>query len=141
MYVDHFSNWIETKVIKPNSLSSLTKTINELSIQKHGALKRILTDCGLEFKSVGVEKLKSILPKEYSSPAHHKRTDAIKRANQTLFNILRQQNNYYKRNWDFKLEAAANIAFNRFIEMSIYVLSHKKTLNLSCGYNFGEIFQ
>jgi hypothetical protein len=49
MAQDHYSKWIETKVLSNKEGETVIKAIEEIIIAKHGVPLRILSDCGLEF--------------------------------------------------------------------------------------------
>ncbi|KAF9760999.1 Retrovirus-related Pol polyprotein from transposon [Nosema granulosis] len=77
--IDHYSKWVETKVISTKSGEKVSKAIEELIIQKHGIPKRILTDCGLEFKNTHISDLRIKYGIEWlhSSPEHHNTVGAL----------------------------------------------------------------
>ncbi|KAF9762929.1 Retrovirus-related Pol polyprotein from transposon [Nosema granulosis] len=59
--IDHFTKWVETKVIHKKTADEICKAIEEIIIQKHGIPKKILTDNGLEFK----KQINNTLTKKY----------------------------------------------------------------------------
>ncbi|KAF9762051.1 Retrovirus-related Pol polyprotein from transposon 17.6 [Nosema granulosis] len=134
--IDHFSKWIETKIIKHKTGEEIVKAIEELIIKKHGKPQRILSDCGLEFCN---KPLKTFIEKhnltwEYASPFHHQTTGAVERAIQTFMNKLKKLTNYGEINWTKQVEAATlavNLSFNRAIGNSPFVLKHGRLPELN----------
>lgn len=88
--IDHYSKWIETRVLKSMDKNSITKCIEECIIKKHGVPKRILTDNEKEFDNNMCRELaiKYNFVWDFNSPYHHKSVGAIERANQTLWKKL-----------------------------------------------------
>ncbi|KAF9762442.1 Transposon Tf2-11 polyprotein [Nosema granulosis] len=116
--IDHFSKWIETKVIPNKSERTIIECIKELILQKHGTPNRIITDCGLEFKKRGVQALaeKEGIEWNFASPAHHKTVGCVVRVNQTLWNKVRKICNFGRSSWEKAVPLATytvNISFNR----------------------------
>lgn len=59
--VDHYTKWVETKVLDQKKATGIYNAIKELIIDKHGIHCRILSDNGLEFKNKEIELLKKSL--------------------------------------------------------------------------------
>ncbi|KAF9761366.1 Retrovirus-related Pol polyprotein from transposon 17.6 [Nosema granulosis] len=55
--IDHYTKWIETRVLERKSASEIAKAVEELIIKKHGIPERILSDDGLEFNNQDVRTL------------------------------------------------------------------------------------
>ncbi|KAF9752794.1 Retrovirus-related Pol polyprotein from transposon 17.6, partial [Nosema granulosis] len=49
--IDHYSKWVETKVILQKTAGEIARAVEELIIARHGVPERILSDCGLEFNN------------------------------------------------------------------------------------------
>lgn len=49
--IDHYSKWVETKILGRKTAYSTAKAIEECIIKKHGTPERILTANGAEFKN------------------------------------------------------------------------------------------
>lgn len=127
--IDHYSKWIETKVLERKTSAEIIKAIEELIIRKHGIPKRILSDMGLEFNNKEVLALqeKYFLKWEFASPYHHQTTGAVERGIQSLFNILKRQTNYGEKNWKPWVERATlayNLSYNRAIGTSPYIFKN-----------------
>ena len=125
--IDHYTKWIEAKVIQNKTAEEIVQAAQELIIQKHGIPKRILTDCGLEFNNEKTKELSRRLnfTWEFSSPRHHETVGAVERVNQTLMNILKKLTNFGTEPWENKLQQAVyayNISFHRAINTSPYIL-------------------
>lgn len=89
--IDHYTKWIEAKIINSKSANTIVAPI-----EKHGIPKKILADCGLEFENRILYSLYGQLNIEisYNSPYHHKTMRAVERANQSLMNKVRKLSNF-----------------------------------------------
>ncbi|KAF9760555.1 Transposon Tf2-6 polyprotein, partial [Nosema granulosis] len=140
--IDHFSKWIETKVIPNKSERTITSCIIELILKRHGTPNRIITDCGLEFKNRCVQALakKEGIEWNFASPAHHKTVGCVERVNQTLWNKVRKLSNFGKRCWEKVVPLATyavNISFNRAIGTSPFLMKHGRTPELKTDKMLG----
>ncbi|MGL4850984.1 MAG: reverse transcriptase domain-containing protein [Clostridium sp.] len=129
--VDHYSKWVETKVINYKTGTAIVDAIQEKILDKHGIPARILTDNGLEFCNKEVKALadRNGISWGYSSPEHHQTVGAVERANQSLMNILKKVTEFGETSWKRQLDNATrclNYAFNRSIGTSPYILKHNK---------------
>ncbi|KAF9760593.1 Retrovirus-related Pol polyprotein from transposon [Nosema granulosis] len=140
--IDHYSKWVETKVISTKTGQDIAKAIEELIIQKHGIPKRILTDCGLEFKNKNISDLQDKYGIEwcYSSPEHHNTVGAVERANQTIWNVIKKLSDFGNLSWKRTVEKATlavNISFNRSIGTSPFILRWAKSPLLKIDTGMG----
>lgn len=124
--VDHYSKWLETKILENKNADSVGKAIEELILRKHGTPKRILTDKGLEFDNKQVQKLTEEYGFEwaFSSPYHHQTVGAVERINQSLMNRLKMLTNFGREDWVRHVKSATlavNLSYNRAIGCSPYV--------------------
>ena len=129
--IDHYTKWIETRIILNKTAEEIKNAIEECIIKKHGIPKRILTDFGLGFKNKETEGLaeKYLFQWEFSSPHHHNTVGAVERVNQTLMNKLKKLTEFGEKDWIPLLQAATeatNISFQRAIGTSPYVLKYGK---------------
>ena len=133
--IDHYTKWLEAKVINHKTADEIQKAIEELIIEKHGTPEKILTDQGTEFENSKIQEL----AKEYgikwifASPRHHETVGAVERANQTLMNILKKLSNFGETSWTAKLPKAVwayNISMHRAINTSPYILKYGKVPEL-----------
>lgn len=140
--IDHFSKWMEAKIINSKEKEEIAKCIEELIIKKHGIPKRIMTDNGKEFKNSTCGELKRKYNFEwtFASPHHHKTMGAIERANQTLWQKIRKISEFGKKNWTKLIPQAVkavNISFNRSIGTSPYILTKGETPILETDKEMG----
>ena len=124
--VDHFSKWMEAKIIKNKSAEEIEKAIKELIFEKHGIPKKILSDVGLEFNNRNIRKLASNNNFKwiFASPRHHQTVGAVERANQTLFELLKKLSNFGRNSWIELLEKAVNaynFSYHRALKTSPYI--------------------
>ncbi|KAF9760594.1 Retrovirus-related Pol polyprotein from transposon [Nosema granulosis] len=144
--IDHFTKWVEAKVIKNKNEETIEKCIKKLIIQKHGKPTRIVSDCGLEFKNNRIQTLARTLgiKWEFASPAHHQTIGAVERANQTLWQKIRKLSEFGDNDWEKKVGIAAratNISFNRAIKTSPFILKYGKLPTLEIDKKLGHITQ
>ena len=94
--IDHYTKWIEAKVIQSKTAAEICKAVQELIIDKHGIPTRIITDPGLEFNNQQTRELaqRVNMQWDFASPRHHETIGAVERANQTIFNILKKLTNF-----------------------------------------------
>jgi hypothetical protein len=140
---DHYSKWVETKVLGNKEGETVTKAIEEIIIGKHGVPIRILSDCGLEFKNRHVSNLvqRHGLKWEYSSPEHHNTVGSVERVNQTLWSKIKKLTNFGESSWKnavSKATLAVNISFNRAIGTSPHILVWAKSPELNVDLEFGR---
>ena len=141
--IDHYSKWMETKVLHKKTAEAVAAAIKELIIKKHRIPQRILTDNGLEFKNQYADRLKGKYGFEwtYNSPGHHKTVGAIERANQTMFEKLKKLTEFGKMNWEklvAKATEATNISFNRSIQTSPFIMKFGKVPMLEIDKEMGQ---
>lgn len=134
--IDHYTKWVEARVLETKSKSEIINSIEELIIKKHGKPKAILTDNGKEFTSDDFKALlgKHQIERRNSSPYHHETMGSIERANQTLWRKLRKLAMFGKKNWERyvgKAVWAMNISLHRGIGTSAFIMKHLRTPDLS----------
>jgi hypothetical protein len=130
--VNHFTKWVETRVLENKSSKEIVKAIEELIIAKHGTPKEILADCELEFKNKEVEILclKNKIILSFSSPHHHQTIGSVERVNQTFMHNLKKLCGFGKVNWTSMVEKATlavNLAYHRALGTSPYMLKYGAT--------------
>jgi hypothetical protein len=141
--IDHYTKWMETKVLSHKTSEEIERAIEELIIHKHGTPNRILTDQGTEFDNQRIEAMaqRNGIKWEFASPRHHETVGAVERANQTLMNILKKLTNFGEENWTTKLKRANlayNISFHRAINTSPYILKYGKLPELEIDKEFNQ---
>ncbi|KAF9762243.1 Gag-Pol polyprotein [Nosema granulosis] len=127
--IDHFTKWVETKVLESKSANNIGQAVEELIILKHGIPERILSDNGLEFDNKIVAEIakKYSLKWKFESPYHHQTTGAVERVNQTLRTRLRRITDFGRLSWCSLLPRATlayNLSFNRAIGTSPFIFKH-----------------
>lgn len=131
--INHYTKWIETKILKNKTANEIIKSIKTLIIQKHGIPKGRLFDSGLEFvnKDVGEYTDKQNIERIMGTPYHHNTFGAVEIAIQTFTNKLRKitefGTEYLTRNIE-KATFAYNISFNRVINTSPQLLKYGPVL-------------
>ncbi|KAF9752811.1 Transposon Ty3-G Gag-Pol polyprotein, partial [Nosema granulosis] len=133
--IDHYTKWVETRVIERKIAQAIKQAIEELIIKKHGIPTRILSDMGLEFNNQEVRSLqeKYGFKWEFGSPYHHQTTGAVERVNQTLLNGLKKVSNFGRLEWTPhvpQVTLAYNLAFNRALGTSPYIFKNGTQLEL-----------
>lgn len=129
--IDHFSKWVEAKILKEKTAINTCQAINEI-IEKNGSPTTILTDNGLEFKNKHINELQTKygMSWRYGSPHHHQTTGAVERVNQTLLRKLRKLNDYNEINWERHINnavLAVNISLHRALGTSPYIFKFGRT--------------
>ncbi|MGL4850996.1 MAG: reverse transcriptase domain-containing protein [Clostridium sp.] len=127
--IDHFSKWVETRVIENKSAAEIVRAIKELILDRHGTPERILSDNGLEFGNKQIQQLAEGygFTWVYSSPYHHQTVGAVERVNQTLMRKLKKISDFGRKHWAPLVEKATlavNLSYNRAIGTSPYILRH-----------------
>jgi Integrase core domain len=127
--IDHYTKWVETRVINHKSGEEITKAVKELIIDKHGTPKRILTDCGREFSNSYTKSLeqKYGIKWEFASPFHHQTTGAVERVIQTLMNKIKKLTEFGIKSWRVCVERATlavNLSFNRALGTSPFIFKY-----------------
>jgi hypothetical protein len=140
--IDHFSKWVETKIIPNKTSIEIKKAIEEIVIVKHGIPQRIMSDMGLEFNNKEVLSLqeKYLFKWEFASPYHHQTTGAVERSIQTLFNILKKLTDYGMKDWKSSVEQANlayNLSFNRAIGTSPYIFKKGSQMKFDVDEKLG----
>lgn len=144
MAIDHFTKWIETRVITQKDSNTIYKCIKELIINKHGVPNMILSDNGCEFINNKINQLKEEYNFEwsYNSPGHHQTMGAVERVNQTFLSKLKKLVNFNLNSWESKVEAATlatNISFNRSIGTSPMLIKFGKIPDLEVDKKLGAV--
>ncbi|KAI5151211.1 hypothetical protein ENBRE01_1973 [Enteropsectra breve] len=129
--IDHFSKWLEAKVIDNKEAHTIISCITELILNKHGRPSVILTDNGLEFKNTECENLAKDNNFEwvYNSPDHHETVGAVERANQSLWRKIQKLSEYGRYKWESTVEKAVyamNISHHRALGTSPYILQNRQ---------------
>lgn len=129
--VDHYSKWVEAKIINRKTGIEIKEAIEDLIIKKHGIPETLLTDNGLEFRNSHITDLskKYKFTIQNNSPGNHKTMGLVERTNQTLFHKLQKLSNYGEDPWEDYLQAAndaVNISFNRSINTSPFAFKYGK---------------
>lgn len=127
--IDHYTKWIETKIIKSKTATEIIEAINTLIINKHGIPEKILSDSGLEFENKNVKLFTDNKGIKWisGSPYHHNTCGAVERAIQTFMNKLKRLTEFEKKSisqWTQQATAAYNISFNRSIDSSPFILKY-----------------
>ncbi|KAF9749470.1 Gag-Pol polyprotein, partial [Nosema granulosis] len=141
--IDHYTKWIETKVLVRKTSEEIYKAVEELIIRKHGIPERILSDNGLEFNNKTVQSLqeKYNFTWEFGSPYHHQTTGAVERVIQTLRTRLRRITDFGRREWSPQLAKATlayNLSFNRAIKTSPYIFKYGTQKELCIDATLGR---
>ncbi|MGL5690696.1 MAG: reverse transcriptase domain-containing protein, partial [Bacteroidales bacterium] len=141
--IDHYTKWLEAKVIKNKTGKEIAEAIRELIIDKHGSPMKILTDNGLEFLNEDVKRLaeEHLIELKHNSPDHHESMGLVERANQTLFRKLQKISEFGAKGWERHVQAAAwayNISFNRVLYTSPYIFKFGKTPELCIDKEYGK---
>lgn len=131
--IDHYTKWVETKLMYDKSAQSVLQAIKELIIEKHGIPKRLLSDSGLEFANQQLRHYTNELSIELTagSPYHHNTYGAVERVIQTIMNKLKKLTEFGKYSIQNNLKAATlatNISYNRAIGTSPYLLLKGKQM-------------
>ena len=132
--IDHYTKWVEAKVIEDKSAENIIESIQELIIRKHGIPQRILSDPGTEFLNDKIKKFCNYynIKWSYSSPYHHNTVGGVERVIQTLMSKLRKISNFDESKLYICLNNAVfatNLSYNRAIGCSPYVLKYGKPPN------------
>ncbi|MGL5707634.1 MAG: reverse transcriptase domain-containing protein [Aeromonas sp.] len=140
--IDHYGKWVETCILESKTGRNICDAIKKLIIEKHGIPKRILTDCGTEFKNNELKLLTAQYGIEliHASPHHHNTTGAVERVNQTLMERIRRLSNYGELPWMNEVEAATraiNMSYNRSIGTSPYMLRYGEQIELDIDKKLG----
>lgn len=125
--IDHFSKWIETRVISNKTEDTIIQCIKELIFDKHGIPERILSDGGLEFNNRKVNNLtkKNNFCWEFASPAHHQTIGCVERVNQTLWRKIQKLSDFGLKSWEKAVPLATkavNLSYNRAIGTAPYCI-------------------
>ncbi|KAF9760731.1 Transposon Tf2-8 polyprotein [Nosema granulosis] len=140
--IDHYSKWIETKVINNKSGLEISQAIRELILDKHGIPEKIMSDCGSEFLNKEFSLLKTThgITWVHSSPYHHKTTGAVERVNGTLMRNLRNISNFGKTKWSSLVKKATlsvNVSFHRALGTSLYIFKYGKQIETEIDRKLG----
>lgn len=124
--IDHYTKWLETKVLENKSSIKTVEAIEELIIKRHGIPSKILTDNGLEFKNSYIDALtrKYNIEWQYNSPGHHETVGVAERVNKTFMAKLRKLCGFKRESWELYVEKATdavNFSFNRSIQTSPFI--------------------
>lgn len=125
--IDHFSKYLETKVLATKEANEVLAAIDQVIIHRHGIPKTIYTDNGLEFANLQMKKYAEAhgIELKFCSPNYHKSVGCIERVNQTFLNKLRALNNFGPHGWEEKVQRATkavNISYHRGLGTSPYIL-------------------
>lgn len=71
--IDHYSKFLETKIVADKSAETILEVIKEIIIEKHGIPDKIITDNWLEFVNGKIQEFANQygIDWNYSSPYHH----------------------------------------------------------------------
>ena len=124
--VDHFSKWVEARVVKSKSADDVRKAFWDIVASFGAAPKRVLSDNGLEFvqRRLQDEAKEKGIAWEFCSPYHHKSTGAVERANQTLWHKIKTLSVFGEKPWEHAVSKAArgmNLSYSRAIGTSPYL--------------------
>lgn len=88
MEFDHYTKWIETKILTDKRAPSIMEAIQSVIFSKHGNPETISSDCGKEFtaKEVWVFLCDSEVEHVTGSPFYHPTTGAVEKVNRTFMN-------------------------------------------------------
>ena len=127
--IDHYTKWVEAKVINHKTAEEVKDAIIELIIEKHGTPEKILTDQGKEFDNQYMQSMSTAYGFKwiFASPRHHETVGAVERVNQTLTNIIKKLTNFGQLCWRNNLKKAVwayNISLHRALNTSPYILKY-----------------
>lgn len=133
--IDHYSKWVETKILERKTAYSAAKAIEECIIKKHGTPERILTDNGTEFKNKETQELTTKYGFEwiFNSPGHHQTVGLVERTNQTFFRKLRKLSSFGENDWEVlvdKATLATNLSLNTVLGTSPFVFKFGRYPNM-----------
>ncbi|KAK6090360.1 hypothetical protein P3W45_000717 [Vairimorpha bombi] len=97
-----FLKWVEGKALKQKSAKEIARFLVEDIFTRHGVVKEIRSDQGLEFNNQLVRAIAKFFNSKikYSSPYHPQSNGLAERTNQTIINKLSKATEDYKLNWD-----------------------------------------
>ena len=141
--IDHYTKWVEARVIYHKTAQEVRDAIVELIIEKHGTPEKILTDQGKEFDNQLIQALAHTYGFKWllSSPRHHETVGAVERVNQTLMNILKKLTNFGELCWKRGLQKAIwayNISLHRAINTSPYILKYGRIPELKIDQELNQ---
>lgn len=139
--VDHFTKWVDARVIKYKSAEEIIKAMTDIIKKAPNKPKKIISDNGREFQN---RQLQTVMARlgvvwDFASPYHHKSMGLVERANQTLWNKIRLLSQFGKLSWEratAEAVKAMNISFNRAIGTSPYiaVFGEEPTLQIDAKF-------
>ncbi|KRH93398.1 pol polyprotein [Pseudoloma neurophilia] len=140
--IDHFSKWIETKVINDKSETTVWEAVKQIWIDKHGIPTMFYSDMGREFDNKTIQKNSKLLGFDwiYNSPHNHQAVGCVERANKTFFSKLQKLSEFGEFSWENHMETATNAcnySFNRAINSSPFCFLKKQfpQLKIDTKYN------
>ncbi|KAF9756187.1 Retrovirus-related Pol polyprotein from transposon, partial [Nosema granulosis] len=141
--IDHFTKWVETKVIERKTAGEISKAVEELIIRKHGIPTKILSDNGLEFDNKQIRCIGEKYNFEwvFGSPYHHQTTGAVERVIQTIRSRLRRMSDFGRERWIPLVEKATmayNLSFNRAIGTSPYIFKNGAQMEFQIDKKYGR---
>lgn len=127
--IDHYTKWMETRIINKKSAEIVTNAVKELIIDKHGIPEMIYSDNGAEFANQNIRNLcdRYKLKWIFNSPGHHNAVGLVERANETLMSKIRKLSNFGMKDWKQIVKNAThayNISFHRAIDTSPMLIKY-----------------
>ena len=105
VFIDYLTKWVEAFPLKDQTALTVTRTLVEEVITRHGRPREILSDRGPNFLSKLMDALFKLLKvKKINTTAYHPQTDGlVERFHQTLMDMLSKVTGDQPQDWDLHL--------------------------------------
>jgi transposase InsO family protein len=102
LVTDYFSKWVEGKALKKKSAEEVARFLVEDVFSRHGTVKAIRSDQGLEFTNKLVNSVAQMWASRFkhSSPYHPQSNGLAERTNKTIIEKMSKAMVDYGQNWD-----------------------------------------
>jgi hypothetical protein len=99
---DYFTKWVEGKALKRKSAEEIARFLVEEVFSRHGPVKVIRSDQGLEFTNKLVNSVAELWGSRFrhSSPYHPQSNGLAERTNRTVVEKMSKAMTEYSQNWD-----------------------------------------